>query len=454
MFPTEKLLILYDKFSSREILDNFCELKKSRNVDNGTIQRYQTDGLKFMLDYALRYSPFYKNVLGNIDLAVRKGTIPNFNLIPVLYKNSIKNHLDELISSEYINTKDICFDHTGGSSGQPLKFAYDNGYKDFRWAMIYFNLFLIGYRFGDCHGFIYGSNYDSKKQYSLRQRMQFFIMNSFSVNAFFLNDKSLYYFMKRIINKKPKFLIGYASALLRLAKYAKANTYKIKFEFIESTSEYLPESDRNFIETTFDCNVFDRYGCREVGNIAHECAFKNGMHINWQSVFVEVINKGSYPWLGNDYGDIVITSLKNIGMPFIRYYLGDIGKLDSSPCKCGLNGPRLFLAGTREGDLLVSNDGGLVSSPALTLVYKDLKGIDRIQFVQPKSDELQVRLVKGDGFNDVSSLSDVMSQRLKKIFGDEMNINFQYVKSIEKEPSGKYRIAKRLFDLDENTVSK
>jgi len=451
VFPTEKLLKLYDKFNSRNILNNFSELLKGTRANDQEIKIYQANELKFILDYAINNSPFYRETLGKIGLQAKNSELTNFNLIPVLYKGTIKNHLNELISREFMDSNDLCFDYTGGSSGQPLKFAYDKDYKDFRWAMIYFNLFLVGYQFGDRHGFIYGSHYDSKKQYSLRQRLQSFMMNSFSINAFFLNNKDLRYFVKKIKTKKPKFLIGYASALMQLAKYVRENGFKIKLDFVESTSEYLAQADRDYIEGSFGCDVYDRYGCREVGNIAHECKFKNGMHINWQSIFVEIVNKGAYPWLGEDYGDIVITSLKNKGMPFIRYFLGDIGKIDNSPCECGMKNLRLFLGGARVGDLLISSDGGIVSSPALTLVYKDLKEVERIQFVQPGRDELRVRLVKGANFNNEQQ---EITQRLKKIFGKKMNINFDYVENIEKEPSGKYRIAKRLFNLNENTISK
>lgn len=450
MFLTEKLLVFYDKFNSRGMLKDFSELKKEAGADAWAIKRYQNKALKSILGYALDRSPYYKKNLSKIDLRIKTGEIVNFDFVPLLYKSTIKKHLNELISSEYADSKKIYFDYTGGSSGQPLKFAYDKGYKDFRWATIYFNLYQVGYRFGDCHGFVYGSHYDSQKQYSLRQRLQFIMMNSFSINAFFLTDKDISLFVKKIIRKQPKFLIGYASALLEVAKYVKKNKFEIKLNFIESTAEYLSAENRGFIEDVFDCDVYDRYGCREIGNIAHECGFKNGMHINWQSVFVEIVNKGAYPWLGADYGDVLVTSLRNKGMPLIRYFLGDIGKIDDSPCKCGLHSSRIILGGCREGDLLVSKDGGVVSSPALTLVYKDLEGIEKIQFVQPDPGRLVVNIVRDGNFFDKEA---EIIRRLDKVFGEKMDININFVKAIEREESGKYRITNRLFPLNENTIS-
>jgi phenylacetate-CoA ligase len=421
------------------------------NATAEEIAFYQLHELKSMLDYAMNNSLFYRNSLGGINLALKARQIDNFKHVPIIYKKTIRENLDSMIASHFSGSRGLCFDFTGGSTGEPLKFAYDKAYKDFRWAMIYLNLFTCGYRFGDCHGFVYGSRYDSRKQYSARQRLQSFIMNSFNVNAFFLNDRELVRFVRRILQKKPKFIIGYASALLKVASYIKKMNLKVNLDFIESTSEYLSPQNRHFMEELFGCDVYDRYGCREVGNIAHECRFKDGLHVNWQSVYVEVINSGRYPLLGADYGDIVITSLKNKGMPFIRYYLGDIGRLDHSPCKCGLNSARLYLAGSREGDLLMNMQGGMVSSPALTLVYKDLEGIEQIQFLQHEKDSLTVRLVKGEAF---SSIETEILKRLFKVFGKGMRVKIEPVKTIEREPSGKYRIAKRLFSLNEDTIGK
>ena len=444
MIPTKSLLRIYDLVFKRSLLTEYKNLRENSHASVDTINKYHQDQLKSILDYASQNSPFYKRIFNELKLDLKNHScLEILDKLPVLTKNEIKQNLNELLSAEYKNTNELCFDYTGGSTGQPSKFAYDSNYKDFRWAVIYNNLSWAGYKIGDCHGFVYGSNYDVKKQYSFRQKFQDWMMNSFQVNAFFLNEKELSIFADRCLEKRPKFLIGYASALYEFSQYVERNNIHIKFNFIESTSEYLSNETREHIERIFKCKVYDRYGCREVGNIAHECHLHNGLHINWQSVYVEIINKGAYPGIGSEYGDIVLSSLKNKGMPLLRYNVGDIGKINELKCNCGIENHRIFLAGARSGDLLLSNDGSLVSPTALTIIYRDLVGIEKIQFVQESLSYTKLNIVKNHNYTD--EVSTILKNRVKKVLGRNTEINLHFVENIEREQSGKYRLTKRLF---------
>lgn len=444
MWPTEKYLNLYNRIANRNILKEFSKLRETSTYDLCSIKQYQEDKLRAILEYASKHVPFYHCIQAKNDTGLTESSPFNIlNEFPILTKNDIRNNFDNLISDQYRSTNNICFDYTGGSSGQPLKFAYDKNYKDIRWDMIYHNLTWIGYNLGDSHGLVYGSNFDARKQYSLRHKIQSWCMNSFQVNAFFLNNHELEKFSLKCLKKKPKFIIGYATALIAFARFVKSKNLPLQFRFVESTSEYLSPEMREEIEDVFKCKVYDRYGCREVGNIAHECEYRDGLHINWQIIYVEIINKGAYPWLGQEFGDIVITSLENRGMPLVRYSVGDIGRIKNDLCKCKMQSERLYLAGTRSGDLLYSIDGGLISPPALTLAYKDLSGIKNIQFTQNTKDNLNVNIVKTHEYCE--SVHIKLIKRLQKIFGSEMKIKINFLDKIEKELSGKYRLTKRLF---------
>ena len=139
----------------------------------------------------------------------------------------------------------------------------------------------------------------------------------------------------------------------------------------------------------------------------------------------------------------MITSLRNKGMPLIRYFVGDIGKIDYSACKCGMVSPRLYLGGTRSLDILYTMDGHMVSASPLSLTTRDLGSIKKIQYVQKSPNYLEINIVT-DHVDD-SSISATLGGRLKKIFGECIEIHFNFVDEIEREQSGKYRLTKRLF---------
>ena len=439
VWPTRQILRGYDILNSRALLTKYERLKGTAHYDAQAIQDYQQERLGSILNCAARQTSFYRET---IDTNMLDSPFEAIAKLPIMTKDTIRANFDSLVSDEYRDLHNACVDHTGGSTGEPLKFVYQKQYRDLRWALIHYNLTWAGYELGDCHGYVYGSSFDVKKQYSFRQRLQGWMTNSFQVNAFFLSERELEKFCARCLERKPKFLIGYASALLALARYVKSRGTVLAFDFIESTSEYLSPDTRKELEEVFQCGIYDRYGCREVGNVAHECSEHDGLHINWQSVYVEIVNQGKYDWLGPDYGDIIITSLHNKAMPLIRYYVGDIGRVAKVACRCGLQSDLMYVGGARTGDILYSIDGSMVAPPALTLIYKDLSAVDRIQFIQEKKDRLRLAIVKNcDREEELAELV----RRIKKIFGSGMNIDIVFVERIEKEKSGKYRFTKRLF---------
>lgn len=445
MWPTLQSLFLYDKINRRNLLKEFTKLVKTPQTELGLIAEYQRNNLKSILEYAVRNVPFYRNVFKEYQSDNNTTIAPSeiIKSLPILTKDLLRSNFNDFLSDEYRDTKGIHYYYTGGSTGQPSKIAVDHDYMDFRWAMVYYNMTWVGYKLGDCHGFIYGSNLDAKEQSTFRQKCQQWTMNAFQLNAFYIKTADFQSFAEKCVAKRPKFLIGYASALVEFAKYVEGNKILIRLDFVESTAEYLSDEMRQKVEEVFACKVYDRYGCREVGNIAHECIARNGLHIDWQSVYVEIINKGKYPRLGPEHGDIVITSLKNKAMPLIRYFVGDVGKIDPSICECGMVSPRLYLGGARSIDILYACNGAMISAAPLSLTTRDLYSIQKIQYVQKSPKYLDVNIVTDHA--DDNSLSITLGDRLKKIFGDGMEIHFNFVDEIEREQSGKYRLTKRLF---------
>lgn len=443
MLTTKQLLYLYDKVNKRNILGEYAGLFKTSQCDLPHINEYQQRHLKSIIDYAARYVPYFRNIGKEYRLNNDESAVEFLARLPILTKDIIRSDFGNFLSEEFKNSKKLSFYYTGGSTGQPSKIAVDKEYLDFRWAMVHYNLSWVGYTLGDCYGFIYGSNLDAKEDCSFRQKLQQWMMNYFQVNAFCLNEDNMEKFAQKCLKRRPKFLVGYASGLAAFAKYAERKGIPIHPRFVESTAEYLSPEVRQEIERVFACKVYDRYGSREVGNVAHECVERNGFHIDWQSVYVEIINKGKYPFLDNDYGDIVITSLKIKGMPLIRYVTGDIGKIDYSPCRCGMASPRLFLGGARVLDILYTTGGDMISPSPLSLTTRELYSIKKIQYVQESPRFLKVNVVTDH--EDDSNISATLGARLKKIFGEGMEIEFHFVDEIEREQSGKYRLTKRLF---------
>ena len=82
---------------------------------------------------------------------------------------------------------------------------------------------------------------------------------------------------------------------------------------------------------------FNIFGC-----IAQSCDIGNGLHINTESFWVEIIDDNQKTLDSGKIGNIVVTDFDNLVMPFIRYEIGKTGMIDYRRCKCGKFLPRLF----------------------------------------------------------------------------------------------------------------
>jgi phenylacetate-CoA ligase len=110
---------------------------------------------------------------------------------------------------------------------------------------------------------------------------------------------------------------------------------------ILSAGSFLSEAIRRETEALFGAMVVACYGLTETGLVAAECAERTGYHVDETSVLVEIVDRAGRPVADGREGEIVLSSLANPAMPFLRYRTGDIGFLDRAPCPCGHPGPRI-----------------------------------------------------------------------------------------------------------------
>src|SRR5262249_25791653 len=96
--------------------------------------------------------------------------------------------------------------------------------------------------------------------------------------------------------QRPKLIIAYVDSIFELARFAERERLAIRPQSAIITSAgTLTVFMRETIESVFQCKVFDRYGSREVGDIAGECAAHNGLHVFPWGCYVEVVDEEGTP---------------------------------------------------------------------------------------------------------------------------------------------------------------
>jgi phenylacetate-CoA ligase len=122
-------------------------------------------------------------------------------------------------------------------------------------------------------------------------------------------------------------------------------------------------------------------------------------------------------------------------MPLIRYRVGDFAKTEEGTCACGCAFPLIDRIEGRIEDYLRTPDGRFVGR--LDHLFKGVEHVVEAQIVQPRLDELVLRIVRAEGFgpHDEQTILAEARQRL----GPSIRLRFEYPETIERTAGGKFR---------------
>ena len=133
----------------------------------------------------------------------------------------------------------------------------------------------------------------------------------------------------------PSVYIGHpfhiAALLDELAARGSSPTFTRALISGDSCSDELCEA----VAAAIGGQPFLHYGSREIGLAgAVSCAAHKGMHIRENDLLVEIVDEDGNPLPDGEWGEIVITTLTQEAMPFVRYKTQDRGRILPQPCEC------------------------------------------------------------------------------------------------------------------------
>jgi phenylacetate-CoA ligase len=419
------------------------DLKKSQWLPGTEIKKIQWEKLEKLLRYSNNNVPYYQNLFKNLRINVEDGiSLENFQKIPPIDKGIITKNKEELRSAEYKST-DLLLDTTSGSTGKKFEFYRDKigpkRDKYYRDSILLRNTEWTDVNPFDKKAQLWGSQMDISNVKKIQGKLFNFIFPTMLLSSYEMTKEMMNLYVNKINKYKPKSIIGYASALYLFAQHLEMNNITIPgIKGIICSAESLFQQQREIIEKNFSCKVFNRYGCREFGLIAQECKEHNGLHINDEHTFIEVLDKDGNNCKPGELGEIVVTDLDNYGFPFIRYKIGDIGILTDRKCNCG-RGLSLFekIEG-RVFDIIVGTNGNHLTGTFWTILLRNyIKGVIQFQIIQERYGEININLKVDKTFTEKEK--NKLLKRVHEKCGEEMKINIQLVKEISLTESGKYR---------------
>jgi len=135
--------------------------------------------------------------------------------------------------------------------------------------------------------------------------------------------------------EQPDYLISLPSNVEALAAHClKEGVTLPRLKQVLTVGEPVPPALRATVRKAWNVTVKDSYSCEEAGYLAMQCPQEEVLHVQSESVLLEIVDEAGRACAPGKAGRVVVTSLHNFATPLIRYELGDLAEF-GAPCTCG-----------------------------------------------------------------------------------------------------------------------
>lgn len=221
-----------------------------------------------------------------------------------------------------------------------------------------------------------------------------------------------------LLKLKPNVLVSTPTLALEIGEKLQELGYepeKTPLEFAALGGEpgaAIPAT-RAKLERLLGADVYDYYGLMEIApTFASECREKAGLHWSEDCHLIEVVDlKTGEPVGEGEKGVLVITHLVKEACPMIRYWTGDITKLEYERCACGRTHAR--------------SPGGILGRIDDLIIYRGIKiypsEIENILYSFPEVRSVQRITQQLDTLVVEFELSDIGLKKGKKNVEEELS---------------------------------
>lgn len=409
-----------------------AELLAYQQLNREQVLARQRHDLAAIVAFAVRHTDYYRDrYAGLADVA--DGGVALADL-PLLTKDDVTAHLDQLLVRDADRDR-TRIGHTGGSTGRPLAFWYDDAKHELMRAGMMRSYMGSGWRPGEKILNFWGARQDTGSNgvfgAALGNSYGDFIAAERTIAAYEYTERQLSDWAEFIRAYRPVLLQGYASILTELARHVVEHRLAMPktLRGIYSTAEVLNQWQRELMERAFGTKVFNQYGSREIPNIACECR-RGRMH-----VFSDMVQLEALPADGEDR--LVVTSLTNRLMPMIRYDIGDAGRLLAGDCDCGWPFPLMEMGMCRHNDLIRVPNGKVVHPSYFNRLLYDLPQIRQYQWRQTALERIVLTVVASPALG--IDVADALRARIRREVDAAIVFELRHADDIPRTASGKHR---------------
>ncbi len=421
------------------VLQYLAQIAKTDHLPPERVTSHQAQKLSKLLQHASRSVPYYKKILAEASVC-RNGKIflDNFDQIPILTKDIIQAEFENLKSND-IQARKWYENSSGGSSGRPVTFLQDKDYKFWNIANKLYLKEIGEQQMGDRELRLWGSERDiieGRDTMSLRFRNWLYNRNDF--NSFLLSEQKMTDLHSLWKSFQPHWVEGYVQSIYEFAKFVLANNIHLPPPLgILTSAGTLYDEMHESIKTAFHAPIYNRYGSREVGDMACSCSKNDCLHLAPWNHYIEILDDNLKEVAPETMGNVHVTLLTNYSMPLIRYKIGDIAvRAKTKYCDCGRNSPIIAKVVGRDVHLFRTSNGTNIDGEYFTHLFYFKNWVKKFQVVQKTHNIIEIKIVQRETppAEDISQIE----QNIRIVMGANCRINWLFPDIIPPLKSGKY----------------
>jgi phenylacetate-CoA ligase len=420
-------------------------LAETDRMSRAEIEAYQDEKIADLVDHAYRNVPYYREVMDRLklkptDVRGRKD-LPK---LPILTKEDVRQNLEKLVATN-ADRRTLIHGHTSGTTGSSLNFYKTRSAVAFQWAVWWRHRTRFGFFPGAWH-----VNFTGKPVVPPRQQGPPYWRWNRPIRQALINMQHI---TPATAGEIVGFLdghgfeafTGYPSIVHALAMAAAEAGVVLSPgpRLVVTGAENMLDFQRRDIEAFTGAILTDEYGASEgCGNASHcpELVY----HEDFEFGVLECCDP-SEDGEGRKHGKIVCTGFACPEFPLIRYQIGDAGVWEAPdrPCECGRESTVLLRIEGRVEDYVVTPEGTRIMR--FDYLFKSTENVKECQVVQEKLGELKMVIVRRPGYGSAEERTII--EEVHRWISPSMNVTFEYVDEIPREPNGKFRAVKGMRSL-------
>lgn len=381
-----------------------------RELPAEEVEQRQLSAFNEQWDRVTRTSAFYRHWKQHHRLPDRLRCLKDLSIFPHLTKAIIQEHLELVFAEGSLHSVYT----TGGTTAEPTVFPRGGFESTGRWADNYVGRQWWGIQPTDRrvliwgHSHLYGTG-PARLARLVDRRVRDAMMKTTRLDGYRIDIESSREYLNEILRVRPTHVVGYSTALVRLAQAADQATavalQGLRLKGLVATSETLHDHDRDMLSSVFGCPVIIEYGASEIGVVAVSRRASDNIRTLWQSHL-----------LSNDaVHGVVVSALRRQQFPLIQYRLGDRVVVRDETADGSVLAVHRISGRTLDILRIGSSSGATteISAFQLTHMIKGHPDVRNVQFSQLDDDRagVHVHLRPGGSLADVAKFLRIQLRR-------------------------------------------